>query len=37
MQNKGFVKVIAVLLTLICLCNLSFSVVTNNYGKKADA
>ena len=37
MQNKGFVKVIAVLLTLICLFYLSFSVVTNNYGKKADA
>lgn len=37
MQNKGFVKVIAVLLTLICLFYLSFSVVTNNYDKKADA
>ena len=37
MQNKGFVKVIAVLLTLICLFYLSFSVVTNKYGKKADA
>ena len=35
MQNKGFVKVIAVLLTLICLFYLSFSVVTSHYEKKA--
>ena len=37
MQNKGFVKLIAVLLTLICLFYLSFSVVTNHYEKKAEA
>ncbi len=37
MQNKGFVKVIAVLLTLICLFYLSFSLVTNKYEKKAEA
>ena len=36
MQNKGFVKVIAVLLTLICLFYLSFSFVTNKYEKKAE-
>ena len=36
MQNKGFVKVIAVLLTLICLFYLSFSMVTSKYQKKAD-
>ena len=36
MQNKGFVKVIAVLLTLICLFYLSFSVVTNYYEGKAE-
>ena len=35
MQNKGFVKFIAVLLTLICLFYLSFSVVTNHYEGKA--
>lgn len=35
MQNKGFVKVIAVLLTLICCFYLSFSFVTNKYEKKA--
>ncbi len=34
MQNKGFVKVIAVLLTLICLFYLSFSAVTSHYEKK---
>lgn len=34
MQNKGFVKVIAVLLTLICLFYFSFSLVTNKYEKK---
>ncbi len=35
MQNKGFVKVIAVVLTLVCLFYLSFSVVTHHYEKKA--
>lgn len=35
MQNKGFVKVFAVLLTLVCLFYLSFSVVTNYYDNKA--
>ena len=37
MQNKGFVKVIAVLLALICVYYLSFSFVTNHYEKKAEA
>ncbi len=37
MQNKGFVKVIAVLLGLICLYYLSFSFVTSHYEKKAAA
>ena len=36
MQNKGFVKVIAVLLTLICLFYFSFSFVTRKYEKKAE-
>ena len=36
MQNKGFVKVFAVLLTLVCLFYLSFSVVTNHFESKAD-
>ena len=31
MQNKGFVKVFAVLLTLVCLFYLSFSFVTRHY------
>ena len=31
MQNKGFIRVVAVLLTLICLFYLSFSVVTAIY------
>ncbi|MDH6304973.1 SecD/SecF fusion protein [Parabacteroides sp. PF5-5] len=35
MQNKGFVKVFAVLLTLVCLFYLSFSFVTNHYNAKA--
>ncbi len=35
MQNKGFVKVFAVLLTLVCLFYLSFSIVTNKYYKEA--
>ena len=33
MQNKGFVKAFAVLLTLVCAFYLSFSVVTNHYDK----
>ena len=37
MQNKGFVKVIAVLLSLICVYYLSFSFVTNHYEKNAEA
>jgi len=37
MQNKGFVKVFAVLLTLVCLFYLSFSVVTSHYESKAEA
>jgi len=36
MQNKGFVKVFALLLTLVCLFYLSFSVVTNHFEKKAE-
>ena len=36
MQNKGFVKVIAVLLTLICCFYLSFSFVTKKYERKAE-
>ncbi len=35
MQNKGFVKVFAVLLTLVCLFYLSFSFVTRHYDGKA--
>jgi SecD/SecF fusion protein len=35
MQNKGFVKVFSVLLTLVCAYYLSFSFVTSYYGKKA--
>ena len=35
MQNKGFVKFFALLLTLVCIFYLSFSVVTNHYEKKA--
>ena len=35
MQNKGFIRVIAVLLTLICLFYISFSVVTAVYNNKA--
>ena len=37
MQNKGFVKVFALLLTLVCLFYLSFSVVTNHFESKAEA
>ena len=35
MQNKGFVKVFAVLLTLVCLFYLSFSFVTRHHMSKA--
>ena len=35
MQNKGFVKVFALLLTLVCLFYLSFSFVTRHYTNKA--
>ena len=34
MQNKGFVKVFAVLLTLVCVFYLSFFFVTRNYTNK---
>ena len=36
MQNKGFVKVIAVLLSLICLMYLSFSYPIHKYEAKAE-
>ena len=35
MQNKGFVKVFALLLTLVCMFYLSFSFVTRHYNSKA--
>ena len=35
MQNKGFVKILAILLTLVCLFYLSFSFVTARYNKLA--
>ena len=35
MQNKGFVRFIAIALVLICLYYLSFSFVTSHYNKKA--
>lgn len=35
MQNKGFVRVFAVLLTLVCVFYLSFSFVTRHYTNKA--
>ena len=35
MQNKGFVKIFAVLLMLVCLFYLSFSFVTRHYNSKA--
>ena len=35
MQNKGFVKVFAVLLALVCIFYLSFSFVTSHYDKNA--
>ncbi|MDE5560514.1 MAG: protein translocase subunit SecDF [Bacteroidaceae bacterium] len=34
MQNKGFVKAFAILLTLVCAFYLSFSVVTRHYDNK---
>ena len=36
MQNKGFVKVFALLLSLVCVFYLSFSVVTSHYEGKAE-
>ncbi|MBP3587188.1 MAG: protein translocase subunit SecDF [Paludibacteraceae bacterium] len=35
MQNKGFVKILAVCLGLVCAFYLSFSIVTYSYDKKA--
>ena len=35
MQNKGFVKFLAIALTIVCIFYLSFSVVTGYYNKKA--
>ena len=35
MQNKGLVRLFAILLTLVCVFYLSFSVVTNVYESKA--
>jgi len=37
MQNKGFVNVFAILLSLVCLFYLSFSFVTNKYNNQAAA
>lgn len=36
MQNKGFVKVFALLLTLVCIFYLSFSVATSHYEGQAE-
>ena len=36
MQNKGFVKVFALLLTLVCVFYLSFSIVTNHHMNKVE-
>ncbi len=36
MQNKGFVKVFALLLTLVCIFYLSFSVATSHFEGKAE-
>lgn len=36
MQNKGFIRVFAILLTLVCLFYLSFSVVTARYSEKGE-
>ena len=35
MQNKGFVRVLAIALALVCLFYLSFSFVTSHYNAKA--
>jgi len=35
MQNKGFVRVFAILLGFVCIFYLSFSLVTNKYNKEA--
>lgn len=37
MQNKGFIRVFSILLTLICLFYLSFTVVGWQYNRKANA
>lgn len=37
MQNKGFVKVIATLLALVCIYYLSFSIISHSYESKAEA
>ncbi|MDR2773794.1 MAG: protein translocase subunit SecDF [Tannerella sp.] len=37
MQNKGFVRVFAILLALVCIFYLSFSFVTNKYNNEAAA
>lgn len=36
MQNKGFVRVFAVLLTLVCIFYLSFTIVANKYMTEAE-
>ena len=36
MQNKGFVKVFALLLALVCIFYLSFSVLTSHFESKAE-
>jgi len=36
MQNKGFVRVFAILLGLVCIFYLSFSIVTSKYNKQAE-
>ena len=36
MQNKGFIRVLAVLLALVCLFYISFSFVTRHYNQKAE-
>ncbi|MDR3252781.1 MAG: protein translocase subunit SecDF [Tannerella sp.] len=36
MQNKGFVRVFAILLALVCVFYLSFSFVTNKYSSAAE-
>ncbi|MFC2391576.1 MAG: protein translocase subunit SecDF [Bacteroidota bacterium] len=35
MQNKGFIRLFSILLTIVCLYCLSFSVVTNYYSRQA--